>query len=152
MADNSIACMKNLHIMEDRFMKMPGMYLFWTCLYVAVVGSLGASDVTGASRDFLVQTSLISMIFPALAGANNIFGTKLPSTLLLIGGPIYQYAFWMLLAYHRANVYGSDPVGVMNAVGTGVTGVFTLDMVIKTWYHTININNYGLYVADVNGN
>ena len=148
--EKRLVWMKNLHMMEDKFMGHHGLYLFWTCIYVAILGCLFSSDVTGSSRKFLLLTSLISMIFPTISCANKIYGNKLPSSFLLIGGPIYEYSFWMLLAYYRADVYGTDAVGVMNAVGTVITALFTADMLVKTWYYAIYPKNYDAYVEDVN--
>tara|TARA_X000000950_G_scaffold274726_1_gene360196 strand:- start:1976 stop:2431 length:456 start_codon:yes stop_codon:yes gene_type:complete len=144
---NTHACEKSMHCLEDRYMRMPGLYTMWTALYVAVVSSMAVSDVTGPSRDFLMITSGISTIFPAFASVDLIYGNAMPSSLLLVGGPIYQYVFWQLLCYYRGDVYGSDAIGVMNLIGTIVTSVFTLDMVLKTWYYTFYPKRYKEYVG-----
>ena len=92
----------------------------------------------------------ISTIFPAFAGLNQIYGNKLPSTMFLTVGPIYQYIFWQLLAYYRADVYGTHPVGVLNAVFTAFSALFTVDTIIKTWTLTCNTQLYLDYVKSKN--
>lgn len=78
----------------------------------------------------------------------------LPSTLLLSAGPIHQYSYWLLYAYFGGSsaVLGSSGVAAMNWVHTVVVGVFTVDMVLKTWYTAIHPNRYLKYVADSNKN
>ena len=77
---------------------------------------------------------------------NNIYGNKLPSTMLLTAGPVHQYTTWLLLAYYRGNVYSSSPIGVYNGMVTVIIGIFTADMVIKTWTVAINPAYYLDYV------
>lgn len=142
----SVDTISKLHKMEDDVMRMPGLYTFWSILYICSVASLSVDDTTGPSRDFLMILAGISTIFPAFAGLNQIYGNKLPSTMFLTVGPIYQYIFWQLLAYYRANVYGTHPVGVLNAVFTGLSALFTVDTIIKTWTLTCNTQLYLDYV------
>lgn len=143
---------RNMHYLEDRIMKMPGLYTMWTGLYIAVVSCMAVSDHTGPARDFLMITAGLSTVFPAFASVNMAYGNNMPSSMLLVGGPIYQYIFWQLLAYYRGDVYGSHAPGVMNAVGSVITAIFTLDMVVKTWYYSIWPKQYRLYVADAKAN
>lgn len=70
----------------------------------------------------------------------------MPSTLLVTAGPLHQYSFWILLSYFRGDVYSTSAVGILNTVYTCIVGVFTLDMVIKTWYITLYPNFYLDYV------
>ena len=72
----------------------------------------------------------------------------MPSTLLVTAGPLHQYSFWILLSYFRGDVYSSSEIGVLNVVYTIVVGIFTLDMVIKTWLITLNPETYLNYVKD----
>lgn len=146
----SVDTISKLHKMEDDVMRMPGLYTFWSILYICSVASLSVDDTTGPSRDFLMILAGISTIFPAFAGLNQIYGNKLPSTMFLTVGPIYQYIFWQLLAYYRANVYGTHPVGVLNAVFTGLSALFTVDTIIKTWTLTCNTQLYLDYVKSKN--
>ena len=54
----------------------------------------------------------------------------------------------MLLAFYKPkNVLGSHPIGVMNWVITLVVGLFTLDMVIKTWLVTLFPDTYLEYIS-----
>ena len=62
-------------------------------------------------------------------------------------GPLFQYFFWQLLAYYRADIYGSHPIGVLNVVFTVMAGLFTLDMVVKTWAMTLNPKTFKEYTA-----
>mgnify|MGYP006240615833 CR=1 FL=1 len=66
--------------------------------------------------------------------------------MLLTAGPVHQYSTWLLLAYYRGNVYSSSPLGIYNGVVTVVIGVFTADMVMKTWIVAINPKYYLDYV------
>lgn len=146
--DSQVATFKKLHLMEDVYMRMPGLYTFWTVLYVAVLAVLSVDDTTGSSRDFLMILAGVSTVFPAFSGLNLVYGNGLPSTMFLAMGPIYQYLFWQLLAFYRADVYGSHPVGVLNAVFTGITGLFTVDMLIKTWLTTLRPTAYKTYAEE----
>ena len=70
--------------------------------------------------------------------------------MLLIAGPVHQYSTWLLLTYYRGNVYSSSPVGSLNVVYTFVVGIFTLDMMLKTWTVAINPSYYLDYVNKKN--
>jgi len=146
----SLQTISKLHKMEDDVMRMPGLYTFWSMLYICSVASLSFDDTTGSSRDFLMILAGISTIFPAFAGLNQIYGNKLPSTMFLTVGPIYQYIFWQLLAYYQADVYGTHPIGVLNGVFTGFSALFTVDTIIKTWTLTCNTQLYLDYVESKN--
>ena len=55
----------------------------------------------------------------------------------------------MLLAFYKPkNVLGRHPIGVMNWVSTFIVGLFTLDMVVKTWMVSIYPETYLKYVKD----
>ena len=133
---------RKLHYPEDNVLGQPGLYMFWTLLYIASITSLSVDDTTGNSRDFLLITSALSTLFPAFSGMNAIYGNKLPSTMFLVIGPMYQYFFWQMLAYYRADIYGSHPIGVMNGVFTGFSTLFTIDALMKTWLLTTNTKAY----------
>uniref|UniRef100_A0A6C0C4B6 Uncharacterized protein n=1 Tax=viral metagenome TaxID=1070528 RepID=A0A6C0C4B6_9ZZZZ len=133
---------RKLHYPEDNVLGQPGLYTFWTLLYIASITSLSVDTTTGNSRDFLLIMSAISTLFPAFSGINAIYGNKLPSTMFLVIGPMYQYFFWQMLAYYRTDVYGTHPIGVMNGVFTGFSALFTVDAVIKTWLLTTNTKAY----------
>ena len=146
--NSQVSTFRKLHVMEDGVMKMPGLYTFWSVLYIAVLSVMSVDDTTGSSRDFLMILAGVSTIFPAFSGLNTVYGNGLPSTMFLAMGPIYQYLFWQLLAFYRADVYGTHPVGVLNAVFTGVTGLFTVDMLIKTWLTTLRPAAYKKYAEE----
>ena len=136
-----------LFCLEDKVMKLPGLYAMWTVLYVANFIVLLSDDTQGASRNFNVWSNAPSVAYCALASVNNIYGNKMPSTMLLIAGPIHQYLHWLLFAYFGgSDVLGSHPIGVMNWISVFVVGVFTIDMVVKTWLITIKDNLYNDYV------
>ena len=129
-------------------MKMPGLYGLWTALFITNLAVLGHDVTTGASRDFNLYTALISTLYCGVASWNTIYGTNKPSSMLLMVGPVHQYSFWLLLAYYRGAVYGSHPLGVLNVVYTAIVGVFSLDMVAKTWYLSVSPKVYLDYVED----
>ena len=52
--------------------------------------------------------------------------------MFLTVGPIYQYIFWQLLTFYRADVYGAHPL-VFKWGFTGFSALFTVDTIIKTW-------------------
>lgn len=139
-----------LFALEDRFMKQPGLYTMWTILYLVNLICLSTDSTTGPVRDFNVVCSIFSTIYTAVSSCNNIYGNKKPSTMLLIAGPVHQYSTWLLLTYYRGNVYSSSPVGSLNVVYTFVVGVFTLDMMLKTWTVAINPSYYLDYVNKKN--
>lgn len=131
-----------LFCLEDKFMKQGGLYAMWTILFLANLICLSVDSTTGPVRDFNVITAIFSTIYCGVSSANVIYGNKLPSALLLMAGPVHQYSSWLLLAYYRGNVYGSSPLGVLNSVNTVVVGIFTIDMVMKTWISAVYPNYY----------
>ena len=133
-------------MLEDKIMKQPGLYLMWTILFVINLICLGVDSTTGPIRDFNVLAQFLSTIYSIVSSVNNIYGNKLPSTMLLTAGPVHQYSTWLLLSYYRGNVYSSSPLGIYNGVVTVVIGVFTADMVMKTWIVAINPKYYLDYV------
>ena len=134
-------------MLEDRVMKHPGLYGMWTILYVVNLICLAVDTTTGPTRDFNILCSILSTIYTAVSSYNSIYGNNMPSSMLLMAGPIHQYSTWLLLAYYRGDVYcHHSAVGSLNAVYTFVVGVFTLDMVIKTWRLAINPDYYLDYV------
>tara|TARA_A100001015_G_C15035798_1_gene736153 strand:+ start:2765 stop:3244 length:480 start_codon:yes stop_codon:yes gene_type:complete len=132
--------------MEDKIMRQPGLYLMWTILFVVNLICLSIDSTTGPIRDFNVMAQFLSTIYSLVSSVNNIYGNKLPSTMLLTAGPVHQYTTWLLLAYYRGNVYSSSAIGIYNGVVTVVIGIFTADMVIKTWTVAINPKYYLDYV------
>ena len=138
---------KKLFYMEDKIMRLPGLYLMWTCIFVANFISLLVDNTQGVSRDFNVWSNGFSVIYCCLASINNIFGNKMPSTMLLIAGPVHQYLHWLLFAYFGGgDVLGSHPVGVMNWISVFVVGIFSLDMLVKTWVISLYNNYYTDYL------
>ena len=133
-------------MMEDKIMRQPGLYLMWTILFVVNLICLSIDSTTGPIRDFNVLAQFLSTIYSLVSSVNNIYGNKLPSTMLLTAGPVHQYTTWLLLAYYRGNVYSSSAIGIYNGVVTVVIGIFTADMVIKTWTVAINPKYYLDYV------
>jgi len=133
--------------LEDGVMKSPGLYTMWTILYVVNLLCLALDSTTGSVRDFNLICSLLSTIYTAVSSYNTIYGNNMPSSMLLMAGPIHQYSTWLLLTYYRGNVYSTSPVGSLNAVYTFVVGVFTLDMVVKTWTLAINPSYYLNYLT-----
>ena len=133
---------------EDKLFKMRGLYALWTCLFVSNFVCLLNDSTTGAVRDFNVLANGISVIYCGVACFNNIYGNQMPSTLLVTAGPVHQYAFWILFAYFGGgNVLSKSPVGVMNWISLFVVGVFSIDMVVKTWAVTLDPKKYLDYVA-----
>ena len=140
-----------LFIVEDTILKQYGLYTMWTCIYIANLVVLLVDDTKGSSRDFNILVNGFSVLYGSVASVNTIFGNKLPSTMLLIAGPIHQYLFWMIFAYFGGSpVLGSHPIGVMNWFSVFLVGLFTIDMVIKTWALSIYPNLYNEYVNKKN--
>ena len=140
--------MQTLFAMEDRVLKMPGLYAMWTTLFLTNLVVLGTDTTTGVSRDFNLYTTALSTIYCSLASYNTIYGNKKPSSMLLMAGPVHQYTYWLLLAYFRGLVYGSHAIGVMNVVHTVLVAIFNLDLVIKSWVLAIHPNKYQTYLED----
>ena len=132
--------------LEDGVMKHPGLYTMWTILYIVNLLCLAFDSTTGPVRDFNILCSLLSTSYTAVSSYNTIYGNKMPSSMLLMAGPIHQYSTWLLLAYYRGAVYSNSAVGSLNGVYTVVVGIFTLDMVMKTWKLAINPDYYLDYV------
>ena len=138
---------KNLCYLEDVLFKMPGLYFLWTCLFAANLVAFLTDDVVGPPRDFLLFTSLISVIYPAYSVHNQLNGNKMPSTLCLTMGPIHQFSFWLLLAYFGGDVYGGHEIGAMNTVSTVVVGAFSLGLFFQSWLFVLKPGLYEEYVT-----
>ena len=137
----------DLFRVEDEVFMLPGLYFLWTLIFVANFVCLLVDDTTGDVRDFNAITNLLSVIYGGIASVVNIYGNKLPSSMLLIAGPIHQYSFWILFAYFGGpDVLTSSAVGVMNWISLFVIGFFSLDMIIKTWYTSFYPDEYLEYV------
>ena len=139
---------RNLFAMEDRVLKMPGLYAMWTALFISNLAALGSDDTVGASRDFNLYTNVLSTIYCGLASYNTIYGNAKPSSMLLMAGPVHQYTSWLLMAYYRGAVFGTHPVGVMNVIQTVLVSLFNLDLIIKTWFLTLKPETYHQYLED----
>ena len=132
--------------MEDEIFRLPGLYTLWTCLFISNFVVLLTETTTGPARDFNVWSNALSVLYCGFASINTIYGNRLPSTMLLTIGPIHQYAYWLLFSYyHPENILGPNPIGVMNWVQTITVGIFSLDMIFKTWYITLNPDLYRQY-------
>ena len=138
--------MKTLFAMEDRVLKMPGLYAMWTVLFLSNLVVLGTDTTQGASRDFNLYTTALSTIYCSLASYNTIYGNKKPSSMLLMAGPVHQYTFWLLLAYYRGLVYGTHSLGVMNVIQTVLVSLFNLDLLVKTWILALHPEKYANYL------
>tara|TARA_B100002019_G_C20859774_1_gene398710 strand:- start:192 stop:527 length:336 start_codon:yes stop_codon:yes gene_type:complete len=104
---------------------------------------------TGVHRDFNIISNIFSVIYGCVASVNNIYGNMLPSTMLLISGPVHQYSFWMLFAYFGgADVLTNSAVGVMNYISVVVVAIFSVDMIMKTWYTSFFPQEYKNYVTE----
>ena len=132
--------------LEDVLFKMPGLYLLWTCLFAANLSAFVTDSVVGPPRDFLLFTSLLSVVYPAYSVHNQLYGNKMPSTLCLTMGPIHQFSFWLLLAYFGGDVYGGQEIGAMNIVATVVVGAFSLGLFFQSWLFVLKPGLYEEYV------
>ena len=138
---------KYLFMLEDSIFKQHGLYLRWSCLYITNLVILFSDDTKGASRNFNIAANGLSVIYCGMASANVIYGNQLPSSVLLIAGPVHQYLFWLLFAYFGGpKVLGDHPIGVINWFSLFLVGMFTLDMIFKTWILAIYPNIYLNYV------
>lgn len=139
-----------LFALEDRFMKQTGLYAMWTVLFIVNLICLCLDSTTGPVRDFNIASQILSSAYGLVSSINNIHGNKLPSTMLLSAGPFHQYNTWLLLAYYGGNVYSTSAVGIYNGVLTCVIGVFTADMLVKSWVVAYNPKYYLDYVKKQN--
>ena len=139
--------MERLFTVEDKYFRGPGMYALWTALYFANVVCMSLDDTKGPVRDFNLATSLLSHVYLAVASANNIWGSRKPSSMMLVAGPVHQYSFWLLMAYYSFDVFGGySALGVMNVVHIAIVTLFTIDMIVKTWTVTIWPLDYIAYI------
>ena len=133
--------------LEDKIMRQPGLYAMWTTLFISNLSVLLTDNTQGVSRDFNITVNMLSLLYGGFSSWNNIFGNKKPSTMLLTAGPIHQYGHWLLFGYYGgSDVLGSHPIGVMNWVSVILVGLFTVDMVFKTWYLALFPNRYSDYI------
>ena len=137
---------EKLFQLEDKWLKLPGLYTVWTILYIANLYVLLSDNTSDNSRNFNVCSNVLSVIYSGVSSYNNIYGNGKPSSMLLMAGPIHQYSHWLFFAYFGGtNVLGTHPIGIMNWVGCIVVGIFTLDMIIKTWVVSIYPKYYTNY-------
>ena len=151
-SDLTLGTMKNIHYLEDKVMTMPGLYVMWTILYAGTVAGLATDDGNEMGRNYLMITGGLSCLYNAVSGVTLVYGNKLPSSMMLITNPLFLYLYWQLLAYYRGCVYGMTPAGVMNVINSCIMGIFTLDMLVKSWLYAIYPNSYELYVMDAKRN
>ena len=138
---------ETIFMMEDKLFKQYGLYAMWTSIYIANLVVLCVDNTKGDSRDFNIIANGLSVLYGGVSSANIIYGNQLPSTFLLIAGPIHQYIFWLLFVYFGGNnVLGSHPIGVFNWFTLFLVGMFTLDMIFKTWFIALYPNSYNNYV------
>jgi len=140
---------KTLHMMEDKIMGHAGLYTMWTMFFVSNLAVLAEDDTKGASRDFNIIANGLSVLYVSASNLNMIYGNRLPSTMMMTIGPIHQYLFWMLFVYYGgSDVLGSHPIGVYNWISLFIVGMFTLDMVVKSWLLTVDPQKYRDYVVE----
>ena len=140
---------KTLHMMEDKIMGHLGLYTMWTMFFISNLAVLAEDHTRGASRDFNIIANGLSVLYVSASNLNMIYGNRLPSTMMLTIGPIHQYLFWMLFIYYGpGDVLGSHPIGVYNWISLFVVGMFTLDMVVKSWLLTVDPQKYRDYVVE----
>jgi hypothetical protein len=140
--------MDKFFCLEDKVLKLPGLYGLWSVLYFSNFVCLLCDSTIGPVRNFNILANGFSVIYCIGAGLNNIYGNQLPSTLLITAGPVHQYLYWALLGYFGgSSVFSSSPLGVMNWINSIVVGIFTLDMIFKTWLVTLYTKSYLEYVT-----
>ena len=66
---------KNLFQLEDKIMRLPGVYLMWSILYISNLTALLVDDTQGSSRDFNIWVNALSVIYGGFSSLNNIFGS-----------------------------------------------------------------------------
>lgn len=141
--------MEKIFAVEDRFVKGPGLYGLWSLIYLVNIIVLFSDNTAGNARMFNLLSSLFSHIYLAVSAANNIWGTRKPSSMMLVAGPVHQYAFWLLFAYYGGDVFCNfSTLGVMNIVHCIVVGLFTIDMIIKSWTTTVWADDYRRYATE----
>ena len=131
---------------EDKYVRLEGLYMFWTLLFTANVIVLSVDDTEGNSRDFNIFLSVLSTLFVSVSSCNLIYGNKLPSTMMMVAGPLYLYSFWLLMAYYQGDIFDGPQLGKLNTAHTVFAGFFTFDMVMKTWFLTCRSDQYLKYV------
>lgn len=137
-------------MVEDKYVRGSGLYGLWTTLYLANVVCMLVDNSDGPVRDFNMATSLMSHIYLGVAAANNIWGSRKPSSMMLVAGPVHQYSFWLFLAYYKLDVFNNySALGVMNVVHVVVVGMFTIDMIVKSWTATIWPLDYIAYIRPI---
>ena len=67
---------KKIFFLEDKLMRLPGLYAMWTIIFVANFIVLLSDSTQGPSRDFNVCVNAASVIYGSLASVNNIFGNN----------------------------------------------------------------------------
>ena len=114
---------QTLFKLEDSVLRMPGLYTLWSVLYWTNLYALLKDSTEGPARTFNIFITVMSTIYCGGAALNNIYGNKMPSTLLVSAGPIHQYSYWLLFAYFGGSsaVLGDSGVALMNWVHSVVT-------------------------------
>ena len=58
---------------EDNIVKLPGLYLLWTCIYVSNLVILFVDGTEDESRSFNMIANGLSVVYCGAAGMNSIF-------------------------------------------------------------------------------
>ena len=144
-AELTLNTMKTLHMLEDKILGMPGLYTLWTILYISSLISLSVDNEDSRARNFLVLSSGMSCGYTAISSVVNIYGNGLPSSMMMIVNPVFLYVYWLLVVSNWGNVYGSSPSGVMNLINSIIMGLFSVDMLLKTWLYALYSSSYRKY-------
>ena len=144
-AELTLNTMKSLHRLEDKILGMPGLYTLWTVLYISSLISLSVDDEDSRARNFLVLSSGMSCVYTSVSSIVKIHGNGLPSSMMLITNPVFLYIYWLLVVSNWGNVYGDSPSGVMNLINSIIMGLFSVDMLLKSWLYALYSSSYNKY-------
>ena len=141
---------KKLFMLEDSIIREVGLYILWTTLFLMNTITMLSDDVQGNTRNFCFWVNIIGVLYPSMSCVNKIYGNGMPSTMMMSIGAIYQYAFWFIFAYYGGDVFGDTALGTVNYINVGLAAVFTVDMLVKTWFFVLRKDEYLRYVREFN--
>ena len=147
--DLELDTVKSLHMLEDKILGMTGLYTLWTILYISSLISLSVDNEDSRARNFLTLSSGMSCGYTSISSVINIYGNGLPSSMMLIVNPIFLYIYWLLVVYNWGDVYINSPSGIMNIINSVIMGIFSVDMLLKTWLYSLYSSSYRKYVKSM---
>ena len=141
-----MAFVDNLHYVDDKLLGYRFGYFFWLSLYIVNVVVLSVDSTTGPQREYLTNTSLMSVLTLVYYSFNQFKGNPASVPGLHAGGA--EALARLLYAAHLdwSEIVGTNTIGVWNFVLLVVAGLFGVSKLGENIHTLWNPNVYLEYV------